>query len=288
MGKKNLNPSEMKKFGMIQQKQKEYVALRLHAVGGDFNAAQLKKAAEVAEKFGRGQLHLSTRQGVEIHFVLRTDAEEARKELESAGIAMGASGALVRIITACPGEATCRWGIIETKAIAHDLDRKYFRQQMPYKFKFAVTGCPNNCAKASENDVGVMGGITPEWNASPCTDCGSCLAVCPVGALEKTDGNYVVDRSRCINCGVCTKSCPADAWTAVERGHILWLGGTMGKRPRMATRVPGLIQSKARLYEIVERAVALYRANGLAKERFGHTLDRLGIKKSLEEILKPS
>jgi anaerobic sulfite reductase subunit C len=97
--------------------------MRLHAVGGDLGADQMKKVIEVAERFGRGRIHLSTRQGIEIHFVHHTQLETARKELESAGIAMGACGPRIRIVTACPGEATCKWGIIETKEIARDLDR---------------------------------------------------------------------------------------------------------------------------------------------------------------------
>ena len=47
----------LKKVGMIQQKQKEYFAMRLHTVAGDFTANQMKKIAEVAEKYGRGQIH---------------------------------------------------------------------------------------------------------------------------------------------------------------------------------------------------------------------------------------
>ena len=58
----------LRKVGMIQQKQKDYFAMRLHVVGGDLTTAQMRKVAEVAERFGRGELHLSTRQGVEIQF----------------------------------------------------------------------------------------------------------------------------------------------------------------------------------------------------------------------------
>lgn len=278
------DPAELSKNGMIPQKQKGYFAMRLHAVGGDFTVEQMAKILEVAGTFGKGKIHLSTRQGVEIHFVHETLLEEARQALESAGISMGASGPRVRVVTACPGEATCRWGIIETKEIARVLDRAYFRREMPYKFKIAVTGCPHNCAKASENDVGVMGGIRPAWQASACSDCGACVKTCPAGAIEKAGDAYVVDSARCINCSVCTSTCPTAAWTALERGYILWLGGTMGKRPRFATRRAELVPTKERLYALVDRAIEYYRAHGRKKERFGHTIDRIGVEESLEAI----
>lgn len=284
MNDNNFDLVALRKVGMIQQKQKEYFAMRLHVVAGDLTSEQVKKVAEVAERFGKGQIHISTRQGIEIHFVHHSLIEEARKELESAGIAMGACGPRIRIVTGCPGEATCRWGIIETKEIAKALDEKFFRQDTPYKFKLAVTGCPNNCAKASENDVGVMGGIEPQWDKESCSDCGLCENICPTKAITKTDDNYILDSLKCINCSICTSSCPAGAWKPVKKGYILWLGGTVGKIPRLATRVPGLIETKERLYELIERTIEYYRANGRKKERFGHSMDRIGVSKVIEEI----
>ena len=284
MSQAELDLAALRKVGMIQQKQKEYFAMRLHAVAGDFTPEQMRKVAEVAERFGKGQIHLSTRQGIEIHFVRHEQLEPARKDLESAGIAMGACGPRVRIVVACPGEATCKWGIIETKEIAHYLDHTYFRQETPYKFKLSVTGCPHNCSKATENDIGVMGGIEPAWDKSACTDCGLCTSVCPTAAIEKVNDNYVLDPSKCIDCSVCTSTCPTEGWKPIKRGYILWIGGTMGKIPRLATRVPGLIESKERLYALVDSALQYYRANGRKKERFGHTMDRIGVDKALKEI----
>ncbi|MHB9155809.1 MAG: Mov34/MPN/PAD-1 family protein, partial [Endomicrobiales bacterium] len=209
-----------KKIGMIQQKQKEYFAMRLRAVGGDLTAAQLKKIAEVAEKYGKGGVHLSTRQGVEIHHVHYSNLETARRELESVDVRMGACGPRVRVVVACPGNETCRWGVIDTKEIARELDKRYFREETPHKFKLAATGCPHNCAKATENDIGVMGAILPEWKAELCTDCRLCVNICPTKAIEReektVDGAvrqvYKLNEDRCLYCSICTSSCPVNAW----------------------------------------------------------------------------
>lgn len=270
--------------GTVRQKQEGYVALRLHAVGGEFTSAQMRAIAGVAETYGRGRLHLSTRQGIEIHWVPVSDVEPAARELEAAGVAMGADGPRVRIITACPGAETCRWGIFDTKEVARELDRLFFAREAPYKFKIAVTGCPNNCAKATENDIGVMGAIVPAWDEDACDDCGACEKICPVSAIRKVDERYVVDTALCLNCSRCTSSCPRGAWTVARRGFALWIGGTMGKTPRLADRLDGVIGSPEELYALVERAFVFYRENGRPKERFGRTIDRVGLEVVLQEI----
>lgn len=59
----------LKKGGFMRQKQKNNFSLRLACVGGTLTAENLRKIAEVAEKFGDGYVHLTSRQGVEIPFI---------------------------------------------------------------------------------------------------------------------------------------------------------------------------------------------------------------------------
>lgn len=289
MSEKEIDLAALKKIGMIQQKQKEYFALRLRAVGGDYNSLQLRRIADVADKYGQGGLHLSTRQGIEIHNVRYPDLENARQELEEVGVYMGACGPRVRVIVACPGSATCRWGIAETKEVSKELDAKYFRQDTPHKFKLSVTGCPNNCAKATENDIGVMGAILPQWTQSSCIDCGLCVNVCPTKAIEKSTDKkgqtiYALLEDKCINCSICTTLCPVDSWVAAVKGYNLFIGGTMGKIPRLGTLLKKLL-TKEQTDELIDRALKYYQKNGRPKERFGRTIDRIGEDKVKKELL---
>lgn len=276
--------SELKRVGMIQQKQKDYFAMRLRTVGGDLTTVQLKKIAEVADKYADGRVHLSTRQGVEIHNVHHKHLVAARQELKEAGVEMGACGPRIRVIVACPGEVTCRWGIIETKQLAKELDAKYFRKDTPHKFKLAVTGCPHNCAKATENDVGIMGGILPKWEEEKCIHCDLCVNICPTKAISKQDDQYKLDKKKCILCSICTASCPTSSWVVEKKGYIFFIGGTMGKKPRFATRYSKLIEDKTELMKLIEQAVQFYRKHGRKKERFGHLIDRFGEEKAVKEI----
>jgi anaerobic sulfite reductase subunit C len=204
---------------------------------------------------------------------------------------MGACGPRVRIVAACPGNATCRWGIIDTKTVARDLDQRYFGVETPHKFKMAVTGCPHNCAKATENDIGVMGAILPCWDATTCIGCQLCVNTCPTKAIAREEGpsgdtaRYILDEDKCINCSICTSSCPANSWTPATTGYNLFIGGTMGKIPRFATLLKRLIQDKEELYRLIEKSLRYYQERGRKRERFGHTIDRLGVEKVKEEIL---
>jgi anaerobic sulfite reductase subunit C len=292
MAENELDLLAIGRIGMMRQTQPDLFVMRLKVVAGDLSAAQLARIASVAEKYGRGFVHLSTRQGVEIHYVHKDNLETARLELESAGIEMGACGARVRGVVACPGNETCRMGVIDTKKIAKELDARYFKKDTPSKFKMAVTGCSSNCTKANENDIGIRGAIEPRWVAPTCTDCGLCISLCPVNAIERkekagaspNDHAYVIDEERCINCSVCTSHCPTNAWVIGRQGYNLYIGGTMGKIPRFATLLKKLVESEEELYLLVESAFAFYKDNGYKKERFGHMIDRIGIENVREAI----
>jgi len=278
------NLDELKRVGIIGQKQKDYYLIRLRTVGGDMTVEELSTVARVSKKYGRGQVHLTTRQGVEIHNIHVDELQSAREELEQNGIVLGVCGPRGRGIVACPGSATCTSGIIETKELAADLDAVYFRQQAPHKFKIGVSGCPNNCSKPVENDVGVMGGVLPGWGREACISCKLCISICPARAIEQRDNDLVLDSDKCILCGLCIRNCPSSAWTAQKTGYTLYLGGTMGKKPRLGTKAKALIESKEELLRYIRKAFDFYLAQGRKKERFGHTLDRIGVEKAFAEI----
>jgi dissimilatory sulfite reductase (desulfoviridin) alpha/beta subunit/TusA-related sulfurtransferase len=278
------NIDELKRIGIIAQKQKNTYLIRLRTVAGDLTADHLAAIGRVASAYGRGEVHLTTRQAVEIHNIPLQDLDAARKELEQGGLVLGVCGPRGRGIVACPGAATCTSGIIETKELAAALDAGYFRVNAPHKFKIGISGCANNCSKPVENDVGIMGAVLPGWDAAACISCRLCISICPAEAIGEEDNAFRLDREKCIHCGLCIRNCPTSAWTAKRTGYTLYLGGTMGKRPRLGTRAKLLVESQEELLGLVRRAFDWYAAQGRKKERFGHTLDRIGVKKALTEI----
>jgi dissimilatory sulfite reductase (desulfoviridin) alpha/beta subunit len=255
-------------------------------VGGNLTTDQLRTIAKVAEKYGAGGVHLSTRQGVEIHHIRDEDLVAATAELAAGNVLMGAGGAHVRIVVACPGDATCRYGAIETTHLAEELDRRYYNQDTPHKFKIAVAGCPNNCGKAREADLGIMGATVPEWDQEACNNCGVCVPACPTDAISVKDGVYDIDMELCILCSVCVTCCPELAWKVKQRGSSVLIGGTMGKLPRLAVPLKHCIADDEELFHLIECLISYYREHGKPKERLGHMMERMGEDAVIADVLE--
>ena len=90
----------LKKGGFMRQKQKNNFSLRLAVVGGNLTAENLQIIAKVAEKYGDGHVHLTSRQSVEIPFIKLDDVEEVKEVLATGGCKPGVCGPRVRTITA--------------------------------------------------------------------------------------------------------------------------------------------------------------------------------------------
>ena len=147
----------LKASGIIPQKDRELYTIRVQVVGGHLTSAHLAALAAIAEKYGRGRVHLTTRQGMEIPDVHGRDLEALRRDLAAAGLRLAPGGNRVRGIVACPG-GHCRCGLIDPQVLARKLSESIgSREGLPHKLKVSITGCPNSCAKPQENDLGVMG-----------------------------------------------------------------------------------------------------------------------------------
>lgn len=275
----------LKKGGFMRQKQKNNFSLRLRVVGGNLTAVQLAKIAEVAEKFGDGHVHLTSRQSVEIPFIKLDDIDRVKAALADSGVEPGVCGPRVRTVTACQGEAICPSGCIDTYALAKELDERYFARELPHKFKFGITGCQNNCLKAEENDLGIKGGIKIKWRESDCINCGVCEKACRTNAIEIKDGKIIVDESKCNFCGRCYKACPTEAWDTVH-GYIVSFGGLFGNSINKGEAIIPFIEDKEKLLEICDAAIEFFAENANPGERFKFTLDRVGKDKFTDKILE--
>lgn len=265
----------LKKGGFMRQKQKGYFSLRIKVVGGHLNAEQIKKIYEVAEKYGEGYVHLTSRQSVEIPFIHEDNVEMVKEELAKGGCLPSSCGPRVRTVTACQGNTVCPSGCVDTYGLAVELDKRYFGKELPHKFKFGVTGCQNNCLKAEENDVGIKGGLEVTWDKEKCIFCGICEKVCRSGAIKIEEDNILLDHSKCNYCGRCMKACPTDAWVG-EEGYIFSFGGLFGNQINKGTEVLPIVKDKEQLFRITDAAVEFFAKYGKSGERFKFTIDRIG------------
>jgi len=267
----------LEKSGFMQQAQKDNFILRLGVVGGQIKAEQMLKLAELADRYGQGYVHITSRQNIEIPFIQLEDVDTVKSELAQANLRPGRCGPGVRTITACQGSAVCSNGLIDTTSLANEFESRYHDWKLPHKFKIGITGCRNNCLKAEENDLGIKGAMEPSWNSSACTYCGLCAAVCREQAItvDKHNKKLGYDETACSYCGRCVKACPTAAWSG-ESGFIIYLGGLLGNQVAIGQQVLPIIFSTDELHQVVEAVLSFFAKHGRPKERFRKTLERVG------------
>ncbi|MDR2344364.1 MAG: hypothetical protein LBD86_07530 [Spirochaetaceae bacterium] len=152
-----IDAAALKSKGFFQQVQKDKFSLRLCTSGGTVATSFLKKVVDIADKYGGGQVHFTTRQQAEIPHIAAENVEAVQKLLSEAGVKTFIGGPRVRTVVACVGAAVCKFGQIDTLALAKEIHDRHFGRELPAKLKIALTGCKNNCAKVEANDIGVRG-----------------------------------------------------------------------------------------------------------------------------------
>ena len=284
-----IRPEELMKVkarGFLRNRGTELFSGRVVPAGTVFTAADFAALAELAERFGSGKLICTSRQTVEIPGIAFESIEKAEAFAAAHGLAFGGTGAKIRPINACKG-TTCVFGNIDTQGLAKDIHKAYYEGwrgvTLPHKFKIGIGGCPNSCIKPSLNDFGVEGCKTPVYTAELCRGCKACAVekTCPMKAATLQEEKLQIDRVLCRDCGMCTGKCPFGAVAKeVAPRYRIFVGGTWGKHCRMGTELSRLVE-EGEVMPILEKCLLWFRRHGYAKERFGKTIDRVGIE-SLE------
>jgi dissimilatory sulfite reductase (desulfoviridin) alpha/beta subunit len=292
MAKKKLakvDLAELKAGGLLKQKQPDLFSVRLHIPVGRITSEQVKKVAEIAERYGQSFLHLTMRQGIEIPFVNFDDINTVIEELKSVNMGLGACGARVRVVTGCPGAAWCPWGLQDAQAYGKRLDEIFYgRSGLPHKFKMGVAGCPNSCAKPNENDVGFLGVAEPvfeETDEKKCISCGLCVDACPVGGLKLVDGKPVIDREKCVHDVKCVLICPKDVLKIRRQGWNVYVGGKWGKFPQLGVLFAEFVSDDEGI-ELVEKILKAYSRLSPRGERLGELINRIGLETFRREAQK--
>jgi len=134
----------------------------LHFVGvsvpvGRLPVAQALAIAEIAERYGTGEVRLTVWQNMIIPNISSVDLEAAQKAILAAGLRFEA-GTVLSGTVACTGNKGCRFAASDTKshavALANQLD-SHFKIQQPINLH--VTGCAHSCAQHYIGDIGLMG-----------------------------------------------------------------------------------------------------------------------------------
>jgi sulfite reductase (ferredoxin) len=144
--------------GVHPQKQPGLFYVGAAVLGGRITPEQLRVAANLAERYGTGELRATNTQNLVIVNVPREKIQAVALSLETAGLHVAAS-TFWRGAVACTGSEFCKLAITETKAftrwLVEDLEERLpgFDQQL----KLNVTGCPNSCGQHRIADIGLEG-----------------------------------------------------------------------------------------------------------------------------------
>ncbi len=280
---------QMKSGGFIKQPEKDTFVARIHVYGGNIEADKLLKAAELSRKYGRGYLHLTFQQSLEITGLDVSRVSEFYKDLDAAGLTMANCGPKIRAMTACQGCKVNPYGVVDAPGLAAQADKMFFGREMPAKFKVAYSGCPIGCPNPQENDIGFHGMVEPELDAGLCNGCTLCARLCTSRGgdclvMDEKTNLPVRDDSKCVYCGECIYCCPTLAMKTKRAGHAVYVGGKHGRFPRWANRVADFVSDED-TFELIEKVSTWYKTNAKRGERLGTAIDRLGLNKFRKEVL---
>ncbi len=122
--------------------------------GGVTNASELRRIADVADKYAIPMVKVTGGQRIDLLGVKKEDLINVWADLGmNSGHAYGKS---IRTVKTCVGQEFCRFGTQNSTQMGIELETMLANMWSPHKVKLAVSGCPRNCAEAGIKDVGVI------------------------------------------------------------------------------------------------------------------------------------
>ena len=285
----------------------EFHTVRVNQPAGWFYTADaLRKLCDIWEKYGSGLTNMHGSTGDVIFLGTKTsELEPLFAELTEAGFDLGGSGSAMRTPSACCGMARCEWACYDTMALSHDITMTYqdelHRPAFPYKFKFKMSGCPNDCVAAiARADLSIIG----TWRDDIQVDQEAVAAYagsgkrdiardivgkCPSGCMAWDGKKLKIDNGNCVRCMHCINAMPKALAPGKDRGATILIGG---KAPIIegallsSVLVPFLkIEPPYEdLKELIQAIWELWGEHGKNRERVGEFIQRIGLGTFLEQI----
>ena len=284
----------VKGLGCLQDKRyPDVFNVRIITRNGKISAEEQKVIAEAAEKFGSGEITMTTRLTLEVQGVKYENIAPLMEFLNEHGLSTGGTGSKVRPVVSCKG-TTCQYGLCDTFGLSEKLHELFYVGYhdvvLPHKFKIAVGGCPNNCVKPNLNDLGIVGQNVPVFDYSKCKGCKVCQVEksCPIKIAKMDNGKLYVDPNQCNNCSRCRGKCPFGVTEEYVPGFKIFIGGRWGKKIAHGLPLSRILLTEEEVIDVVEKAILLFRDEGITGERFADTVERLGFEYVDDKLLNSS
>jgi sulfite reductase alpha subunit len=289
----------------------EFHTLRIQPPAGmHYTTDIMRKLCEVWERHGSGLVAFHGQSG-DIMFQGTTseNVQAAFDEMNEMGFDLGGAGPAVRTGMSCVGAARCEQSCANEQKIHRMLVNNFLddmhRPALPYKFKFKVSGCPNDCMNSIERaDMAVIG----TWRDDMKVDqaevkkfvgakgrkyvIDNVVSRCPTKALSLNDDDSLdVDNRNCVRCMHCINVMTKALSPGDDKGVTVLIGGkrTLKIGDLMGTVVVPFIsladeEGYEKLVEIAENTIDFFAENALEHERTGEMIERIGLVNFLEGI----
>lgn len=276
-----------------------------HPAGWFYTSDVLRSICDIWEKHGSGLTNMHGSTGDMIFLGTKTDElEPTFADLTEIGFDLGGSGSDVRTPSCCCGMARCEWACYDTMKLTYFLTMHYqdelHRPAFPYKWKFKMAGCPNDCvASVARADMSIIGTWRDaiQMDHDAITDYANSgmniqkdvVDNCPAKCMDWDGKKLAIDNKSCRRCMHCINAMPKALSPGKDKGACILLGS---KAPIVegallsSVLVPfiKLEEPYDDLIELVDNIHEVWAENGKNRERVGEFIQRVGMGNFLEAI----
>jgi dissimilatory sulfite reductase (desulfoviridin) alpha/beta subunit len=267
-------------FSSEQERQHpDTMVLKIRAICGEVTSEQVRKIADIAEKYGSGTIHFAVRGAPEIPDTRKKAIPAIRKELAAVNLHLLEDN--VENMQSCFGYY-CSEGLFNPQALLKRIEKRINELKIKdLEITVSAAGCPSSCGIAHLSDIGFHGVMIPVVDTALCTGCGTCVTACKRKTIQVKDKKSVIEMKNCAFCGACRSACPQKAIGEKRRGIAVLLGGKGEPGTRLGTTITQFV-SEDEAFEIADNLLRLLSQTGLDTNQL---IDKMGFDAVKKAIL---
>ena len=275
--------------------------------GWFYTSDVLRSLCDIWEEHGSGLTNMHGSTGDMVFLGTTTEhLEPIFEKLTDLGFDLGGSGSDVRTPSCCCGKSRCEWACYDTMKLTYNLTMDFqdelHRPAFPYKFKFKMAGCPNDCiASIARADCSIIG----TWKDDIQQDdaevtkyvekgldmAKAIVGRCPSKCMDWDGKKLTIDNENCVKCMHCINSMPKALSPGKERGAMVLLGAKapIVQGAQLSSVIIPFIdlddeESYEEFKELLENIWEVWGEDGKNRERVGEFAQRVGFGNFMEAI----